>query len=136
MDERLDDGVVCGIHVSVQREVALSTAVERTVAVWSYDPVLDKQINLLFQSTSLSLHQITIFLPAISLLFVLPYQSGIRLESMGLAIEWHLSSSYIWGLPQFPEERRVRQELKSKAVTFGMKSGLSLPQNNSPMLYY
>ena len=38
--QRLDDGVIAGVHVSVQRERTLAVAVEGRIAVRCYDPVL------------------------------------------------------------------------------------------------
>ena len=42
--QRLDDGVVGGIHVGVEGEGALAVAVERLVAVRRDDPVLPVQV--------------------------------------------------------------------------------------------
>lgn len=36
----LHNGMVCGIHVGVQREGAFSLAIVRRISFWSYDPVL------------------------------------------------------------------------------------------------
>ena len=44
MHERLDNGVVCGIHVGVQGERALSVAVECLVVVGRNDPLLPTEI--------------------------------------------------------------------------------------------
>lgn len=45
MDQRLHNGVVCGVHVGVQREGALSLTVVRSVALRSNDPVLPSQVS-------------------------------------------------------------------------------------------
>lgn len=42
--KRLHNGMICGIHVGVEREVAFTGTVERTVAVRRYNPVLPLQI--------------------------------------------------------------------------------------------
>ena len=44
MHERLDNGVVCGIHVGVQGERALSMAVESLIVVGRNDPLLPTEI--------------------------------------------------------------------------------------------
>ena len=40
MDQSLDDGVIGGIHVRVQRKTAFAVAKEGRVAIGRYDPVL------------------------------------------------------------------------------------------------
>lgn len=44
VDERLDDGVVGGVHLGVEREGALALAVEGRVTVGRYDPVLPLEV--------------------------------------------------------------------------------------------
>lgn len=44
MDQSLDDGVIGGVHVRVQRETALPVAEEGGVTVRCYDPVLPTQV--------------------------------------------------------------------------------------------
>lgn len=46
MNQGLNDRMVCCVHVSVQWEVTLAAAVERSVAVWSNDPILTTNINI------------------------------------------------------------------------------------------
>lgn len=40
MNQGLNNSMVRSVHVSVQGEVTLPAAVERSVAVWSNDPIL------------------------------------------------------------------------------------------------
>ena len=44
MHKRLDNGMICGIHVSVERKAALARTVEGSIAIRRNDPVLPLQI--------------------------------------------------------------------------------------------